>query len=127
MKIKIILSVLMVILIAVIWLPKGVWQALDPMVYMRIWTVSGTNFYRGHGDSFWLKSSAMEYFETIKDRYAIIDLKNEITGKRERLVDRWDEIFGDMVVVVDEKQQVIRHDNVKSEFVKGYIQAGEIK
>ena len=90
---------------------KRISDIVNPLLGIRIWTVDGMNFNTGRFQSFWLKSSAMKYFQKVKGDYAVIDLNNEITGKTVRLLNRWDEKYKDLGQVVDEDGRFLQYED----------------
>jgi|GEM_PF-5234713 len=105
---KTFIKIMFICTIGLICMPGCIWHILDPTDSRKIWTVDGCNMISGKFRSFWFKSNAMEYYETIKDHYAIIDLTNEVTGKTKRLMNRWDEVYYDWVIVIDKDGRLVK-------------------
>lgn len=74
------------------------WDIIDPITTIRLWTVDGSDWYRGRFKSFWLKRNALKCVEEFKHIYLFVDLKNEWTGKSIRVRDNPDKVRNVVIV-----------------------------
>uniref|UniRef100_A0A6M3JM08 Uncharacterized protein n=1 Tax=viral metagenome TaxID=1070528 RepID=A0A6M3JM08_9ZZZZ len=71
--------------------------AINPNSYHKIWRIEVSTMHVGKVFTFWRRRDAYKFFDSIKEKYPIVELINDITKETVLKMDNWDTFYRNYV------------------------------